>query len=227
MRSLTRAQPLGGDVLDVGVPVADALDLARVDVECDHAMTFLGKGNRQRQADVAEAHDSYKHSRQFRRKAGRPTPRRAGRIAVVTASDQQPDPVHAALEERNALWAQALHARALGREVEAERTLLQLRLSSRSLRVTAPSPRPAARSAARALIPALAPNGERQVEGEALVHPGRALGPDRQPGERSYDVERPRRTPRRLGEDDRAFVVGDEAVDAVPAARTRAPGAGR
>lgn len=70
--------------------------------------------------------------------ARRPTPRRAGTIAVVTASDQQPESVRAALEERNALWAQALHARALAREVEAERTLLALRRSSRSWRVTAP-----------------------------------------------------------------------------------------
>jgi hypothetical protein len=56
----------------------------------------------------------------------------------VTASDPQPEPVRAALEERNALWAQALRARALAHEVEADRTLLGLRLSSRSWRVTAP-----------------------------------------------------------------------------------------
>lgn len=43
-----------------------------------------------------------------------------------------------ALQERNALWAQALRARALEHEVQAARALLGLRETSRSWSVTAP-----------------------------------------------------------------------------------------
>jgi hypothetical protein len=47
-------------------------------------------------------------------------------------------PLDEALRERNALWADAVRARALAREVEAARTLLALRETSRSWRVTTP-----------------------------------------------------------------------------------------
>jgi hypothetical protein len=47
-------------------------------------------------------------------------------------------PLDEALEERNALWADAVRARAVAREVDAARALLALRETSRSWRVTAP-----------------------------------------------------------------------------------------
>ena len=56
----------------------------------------------------------------------------------MATSDQPAARVRAALEERNALWAQALRARALEREVESARALLALRETSRSWKVTAP-----------------------------------------------------------------------------------------
>jgi hypothetical protein len=43
-----------------------------------------------------------------------------------------------ALEERARLWAQAVHAKALERELQEGRELLHLRETSRSWRVTAP-----------------------------------------------------------------------------------------
>ena len=55
-----------------------------------------------------------------------------------------PDPATAdtalaeALEERNALWAQAVHAKALERELQEGRELLRLRETSRSWRMSAP-----------------------------------------------------------------------------------------
>ncbi len=52
------SEQLGGDVLDVGVAGLDRLDLARVDVDGDHVAALLGKGNGQRQADVAEPDDA-------------------------------------------------------------------------------------------------------------------------------------------------------------------------
>jgi hypothetical protein len=58
---------------------------------------------------------------------------------VATPDRPTPDPALAkALEERNALWAQAVHAKALERELQEGRELLQLRETSRSWRVTAP-----------------------------------------------------------------------------------------
>ena len=62
--------------------------------------------------------------------------------ASVTMADQPETPVSSAvadaLQERNALWAQALRARALEHELQADRTLLGLRETSRSWSVTAP-----------------------------------------------------------------------------------------
>jgi hypothetical protein len=46
--------------------------------------------------------------------------------------------VTGALAQRNALWAEALRARALEHEVQAGSSLLALRETSRSWRVTAP-----------------------------------------------------------------------------------------
>jgi len=51
-------QQLRRDVLDVGVARLDRLDLARVDVDGDHVTALFGKGNGQRQADVAEPDDA-------------------------------------------------------------------------------------------------------------------------------------------------------------------------
>jgi hypothetical protein len=51
----------------------------------------------------------------------------------------------AALEERNALWAQALNARALGHEVRVASELLHKHETSRSWRVSAPLRRVSAR----------------------------------------------------------------------------------
>jgi hypothetical protein len=56
----------------------------------------------------------------------------------VSASEPLPPEVTAALEERNALWAQALRARALGHEARERSELLGRRVTSRSWRVTAP-----------------------------------------------------------------------------------------
>ena len=59
-------------------------------------------------------------------------------------ADETDPTLLAALEERNALWAQALHARALRREVDELRELLAAREASRSWRLTAPLRRVAA-----------------------------------------------------------------------------------
>ena len=56
----------------------------------------------------------------------------------MSPSDETDPTLLAALEERNALWAQALHARALRREVDELRELLAAREASRSWRLTAP-----------------------------------------------------------------------------------------
>ena len=55
-------EALGGDVLDVGVAVADRADLARVGVEADDVVARLGEGDGERQAHVAEADDPDGHS---------------------------------------------------------------------------------------------------------------------------------------------------------------------
>ena len=51
----------GGHVLDVAASLAEALDLARVDVEADDLVAGLGKSDRQRQPDIAEPDDSNLH----------------------------------------------------------------------------------------------------------------------------------------------------------------------
>jgi hypothetical protein len=53
--------------------------------------------------------------------------------------------VTGALEERNALWAQALRARALAHEADERAGLLERRVTSRSWRITAPLRRLSAR----------------------------------------------------------------------------------
>jgi hypothetical protein len=62
--------------------------------------------------------------------------------ASVAMADQTETPVSSAvadaLRERNALWAEAVRARALEHEVQAARTLLGRREASRSWSVTAP-----------------------------------------------------------------------------------------
>ena len=56
-----RRQPLGGDVLDVGLPGADGRDLGVVDVDGDDVLARLGEGHRQRQPHVAQSDDSDRH----------------------------------------------------------------------------------------------------------------------------------------------------------------------
>ncbi len=63
----------------------------------------------------------------------------------MTTPEPLPPAVTAALEERNALWAQALRARALAHEAQDRRLLLERRVTSRSWRVTAPLRRLSAR----------------------------------------------------------------------------------
>jgi hypothetical protein len=78
-------------------------------------------------------------------KACRPSTRADGTIAPVTAPEPLPPAVTGALEERNALWAQALRARALAHEADERAGLLERRVTSRSWRITAPLRRLSAR----------------------------------------------------------------------------------
>jgi hypothetical protein len=70
------------------------------------------------------------------------TPR--GGRGTIPGRMAAPDPAPAdtalaeALEERNELWAQAIHAKALERELQEGRELLLKRETSRSWRVSAP-----------------------------------------------------------------------------------------
>ena len=55
-------EPVGRDVLDVRLATADAVDLARVRVECGDVVAGLRERDGERQPDVAQAHDSDVHS---------------------------------------------------------------------------------------------------------------------------------------------------------------------
>jgi hypothetical protein len=79
--------------------------------------------------------------RESRERNGALTQARRGTISAPAFAPRPMSPrtpLDEALEERNALWADAVRARALAREVEAARALLALREASRSWRVTAP-----------------------------------------------------------------------------------------
>jgi hypothetical protein len=52
-----------GDILDVGAPRAQRLDLARLEVDAHHLDALLGEGDGEREADVAEADDADGHGR--------------------------------------------------------------------------------------------------------------------------------------------------------------------
>ena len=67
-----RLQALGRDVLDVGAPVTQRLDLARVDVEADDVPARLGERDGERQTDVAESDDADAHARERRGAVGAP-----------------------------------------------------------------------------------------------------------------------------------------------------------
>ncbi len=56
-----RLEALGGHVLDPGLPALEALHGVLVHVEADDVRCSLGKRDRQRQADVAQADDPYTH----------------------------------------------------------------------------------------------------------------------------------------------------------------------
>ena len=59
-----RAEALGRDVLDVRAALAQRGDLRLVDVDADHVDAGLGEADRQRQPDVAHAHDADAHGRE-------------------------------------------------------------------------------------------------------------------------------------------------------------------
>ena len=71
-----RAQPLGGDVLDVGLAGLDRRDLALVDVDRDDVLARLRERDDERQTHVSETDDADRHdgSRRYRASLMRAAP---------------------------------------------------------------------------------------------------------------------------------------------------------